>query len=491
MSKQSVWFLVGKVLKSGSMKKFFLLGIGLTTLFLTGCERREVVDADPESPQGNQSVVLEVWTTEQAKFFESLGREFASVLGAPSLRFKVVNFDDPKVLQEVLVDKLAEGAGPDIIFTSGEWIAQNPAKLVTAETSDGFTAENFRNTFVQGASETLILNDLDILGVPLTVDSLALLFNDEHITDRLIDRNYPGRTWEELREDATVLSKKDNSFERFNVSGVALGRADNLNYGPEILENLMLQAGVQFFDETGTLATFDDTQTVLPGGRKVNAGLEMLNYFTSFADERYKNHSWNAYLADSEGNDKDLRTFAQGKTSMTFAYARDLPRLQRIISDLKASGESPIADNNIRVAFLPQTEDPQLSPNRRVVGHVQALAVTRNTAYPDTAWSFLKFAIEKDNLQKWYEETLLPSPRLDLLVEQEQLPLIGVYVRQAKFARANLMPLPKIVFYEALKSGINAVNSGRMSSSKALETSALAVNQILQRQIARLKALTR
>ncbi len=472
------------------MKKLWVLILGVSVLFMSGCERRDAV-TNPNQTPGSNLAVINIWTTDQPRFFESLGQEFAVKVANSNLRFNVVSFDDEVEMQEVLVNALAEGGGPDIIFTKGEWIAQNPKKLTFAKTELGFTPENFRNTFVQSANDALLVNEKDILGVPMAVDSLALIFNDEHLTDRLPDRNTPATTWVGLQEDAAVLSKQDNSFERFTVSGAALGRTDNINYGPEIIENLMLQSGVEFFDETQTLATFDKSETLSEGGRSVNAGVEAVNYFTSYADERYKNYSWNSTLADSTSDEKDLRTFATGKTSMIFAKAQDLPRLQAIIKDLKASNQTYIDDKNIRVAFLPQVEDPQISPNRKVVGTVKALAVTRNTKYPETSWQFLKFAIQKDNLQKWHEETLMPSPRLDLLLEQEQVPLVGIYVRQAKFARANLMPLPKIVFYEALKPGIDAINAGRMSSERALETSAFAVSTLLQREIARANAIER
>lgn len=464
--------------------------LGLAIVFLSGCERRVQPNAPGETAK-NGIIELKIWTTAEPRFFESLGREFASQIGAANLRFKVVSFAEEVEMQQVLVNALAEGLGPDIVYTEGEWLASNPRKLTLAKLEAGFTPDNFKNTFVQSANDTLLLGDTGIIGVPMSVDSLALIFNEELITDRLPDRNTPALTWEGLREDTTVLSKKDNSFERFTLSGVALGRTDNLNYGAEIIENIMLQSGVEFFDSTRTLATFDKSESVMAGGRKVNAGVEAVNYFTSFADERYKNYSWNSALADSTSSDKDLRTFALRKTSMVFAKAEDLPRLQALIDDLKASNQDPIDDNHIRVTFLPQVEDPSISPNRKVVGSVKALAVTRNTKHPDTAWRFLKFAIQKDNLQKWHEETLIPSPRLDLLLEQEQVPLVGIYVRQAKFARANLMPLPKVFFYEALKPGIEAVNAGRMSTERALETSAMTVSKILQQEVTRAKTIER
>lgn len=463
--------------------------VTLALLVMAGCERKPAPNQAGE-PAAGGPIVMTLWTTAEKRFFDSLTNEFASQTGS-SLRFKVVEFEDDIEMQQVLVNALAEGEGPDVIYTDGEWIAGNPKKITKAKIDKAFTQGNFKNTFVQSANDALLSGETDILGVPMAVDTLALIYNEEHIADRLPDRNQPATTWELLRNDAAVLSKADNSFERFAVSGLALGRTDNVKYGAEIIENLMLQSDINFYDPSGTLATFDNSETVAAGGRSVNAGEEVLNYFTSFADERYKNHSWNAILAESDSEDKDLRTFAKGKTSMVFAKAKDLPRLQAIIEDLKSADQPYIDGNNIRVAFLPQVDDPQINPNRRVVADVKALAVTRDSRYPDTAWRFLKFAISRDNLQKWHEETLMPSPRLDLLLEQEQVPLVGIYVRQAKFARANLMPLPKIFFYEALKPGVEAINAGRMSTEKALETSAMTVTKILQNDVARKAAVER
>lgn len=471
------------------MKQIKIMVVALAVLAMTGCERKPAPNQTGEAVTGGP-VVMTLWTTEEKRFFEALTNEFASQTGS-ALRFKVVKFEDNITMQQVLINALAEGEGPDIIYTDGDWIAGNPKKITKAKPDKAFTQGNFKSTFVQSANEALLSGETDILGVPMAVDTLALVYNEEYLSDRLPDRNQPAATWDLLREDAAALSQTDNSFERFAVSGIALGRTDNIKYGAEIIENLMLQSGVNFYDPSGTLATFDSSETVAAGGRSVNAGEEVLNYFTSFADERYKNYSWNAALADSNSEDKDLRTFAKGKTSMVFAKAKDLPRLQAIIEDLKSADQPYIDGNNIRVAFLPQVDDPQINPNRRVVADIKALAVTRDSRYPDTAWRFLKFAISRDNLQKWHEETLMPSPRLDLLLEQEQVPLVGIYVRQAKFARANLMPLSKLFFYEALKPGVEAINAGRMSTGKALETSAMTVTKILQNDVARKAAIER
>ncbi len=461
--------------------KSYKLGLvfGVALLMLWGCEKRDPAETalGDEATLG-QAVTMQLWTTEEPRFFEALTKEFIAELAVPNLRFKVISFDSEKELQAYAVDKMAEGEGPDIIFTNGEWIAQNTGKLVpVGEADEGFNETNFRNTFVQSASELLIQEE-KIYGIPLAIDTLALIFNEEHIEDRLPEANTPSRNWRDFRQDVENITKADNSFERFSASGAALGRMDNTNHGGALLETIMVQMGIQFFDENGTQALFNQSQSVEEGGRRQNLGVEAFNFYTSFADDRFKNHSWNDLLADSGSNLKDFETFARGKTSMVFAYARDLKKIDEIIESLEGRQEKVINAKDLRVSFLPQIQDPSVSADRRIVAKVSALGVSRTTEYPNTAWQFLKYAIKKDNLQKFHEETSLPTPRVDMLAQQESMPEVGVYVRQAKFARANKLPLPKAEFYEALAPIILDINDRKLTLEKGIN---LLANRLTQR----------
>ena len=97
----------------------------------------------------------------------------------------------------------------------------------------------------------------------------------------------PGRTWSEFQEDVIALTKTDNSFSRFAFSAAALGCLDNVGYGFEILENIFLQTGVPWFSSDGQQAKVDKT-TGLVNGRNENLGEQALDFFTSFADDRFR-----------------------------------------------------------------------------------------------------------------------------------------------------------------------------------------------------------
>ena len=461
------------------MKKQILVFV-LCALTFLGCEKKDIGEtADGEGT--GKVVTMQLWTTVSPQFFQSLTREFVAEMAVPNLRFNIISFANKKELETFLLDQLAEGAGPDIVYIDGEWIQQNPGKIEPAsDTEDGFNESNFRNTFAEAANE-LFIRDGQIYGVPLGVDTLALIYNDEHIKDRLPDSNFPGRTWEALKIDITSLTKTDNSFERFNVSGGALGRFDNVTYGGDILENIMLQMGVQFFDPSGTQALFDKTESQSTGSKKINLGVEAVNFFTSFADNRFKNYSWNEPIASSaSGSAKDFEAFARGKTSIVFGYSADIAKISDSLEVLRGSRQSIINDKNIRIIELPQMEDPSLGLHKRVLGKVSGLAVSRASRYPDTAWKFLKFAVQKENLRSWHEETLQPSPRVDMLREQMEEPRVDAFARQVKFARANVLPLPRTQFYEAMAPYILAINERRAAIDKSLGSLAKYLSQKLR-----------
>ena len=117
-----------------------------------------------------------------------------------------------------------------------------------------------------------------------------------------------------------------------------------------------------------------------------------------------------------------------------------------------------------------------------MIAKVHALAVPKTTDKPKLAWNFLKFAIRKENLQSFFDETLLPTPRVDMIKEQETNPKVGIFVRQAKYARANVFP--RGISRSYLENGFNdivtTVNKGTRSASRLLQNFELQVTQLMR-----------
>lgn len=413
------------------MKRFFAGFAMMAVLFLaTGCEEKNP-NKGRVIPVG-QNYKMQVWTAQEGDAIDALGKEFISATKAAGLNINVVSFSSEDLLQKTLLDKMAEGGGPDVIFTTGEWIYKNKNKVVPLVQSEGFTADRFAATFVSAAGEAMV-QDGEIYGVPMAVDSLALIYNEDHLITRLLDRNSPGETWREFREDVEKLTKTDNSITRFAVSGAAIGRMDNLNYGYEILENMMLQMGTKFFTPDGTAAAFASSTGIMPNGSRKNFGIEAINFFTSFAKPQYKNYAWNEMLADKNEFSRDFNTFIKGKTSIVFGFSRDLDLIKKKITGWNTQDGKRISEKNVRIDFLPQMEDG----SKMVVAKVLGFAVPVTAEHQPLSWSFLKFLAKKEVASSFHNATKLPTARLDLIVEQASDPELGFFVRQAKFAKNN------------------------------------------------------
>lgn len=466
------------------MKKIFVTFLLLITGFLlVGCKKKY-----PEgSEAANKKIVLSLWTTAEKDYFEALGREFLSALQNPNVSFKVNVFKDDAELHYFLLDKMSEGEGPDIIYTNGNWITRNIKKLAAIENDESFTISNFKNTFVRSAYDTLIQEE-KIWGVPMGVDSLALIYNDEHITERLRDRNMPGKTWELVQEDVETLTKTDNSFTRFANSGIALGRLDNINYGFEILENIMMQMGTKFFSEDQTEVLFHKTKEFSNFGKSENLGAAALNFFTGFADDKFKHFSWNLHLANADSEMKNFEPFLLGNLSMVFGYSKDLKNLENWRKELEKKGNRTISEKNIRVTFFPQMKE---IGSKKIIGKIYALAVPKSSKNNDLAWRFLKFAVRKENLKDFFKETNLPTARLELLQEQSDQAHIGIFVLQSKYSQANISPISKESFKDEFSKLILQINERKISVERGLESLGNRLNDELKSYWLRKKELSK
>ncbi len=452
------------------MRKIFaVVGILVLGIVLSGCTKK-----DPSAGQvldAGTFLRLQIWTAQEANTLRALAREFVAEARTPGLSMEVTEFSSDEDMQAMLVDKMAEGKGPDIVFTDGNWITENQEKLVPiSDLDESFTPDRFRATFVRAAADALIgASDNRIYGVPAAVDSLAIFYNEEHLIDRLPEKNTPSRTWTDLRKDVEMLTQTDNSLERFAVSGLAFGRVDNILYGFDIVESLMFQMGVKFFSDDGTMATFGSTAGVTSGGKRVDFGEEAISFFTSFANQKYKNHSWNEFMALSTDEHRNFLPFVNGKVSMVLGYSRDWKRIQNILSGERNSLSNPIDIDNVRIAFLPQFEDSNDASTRRVVGKVWSWVVPRSAKDSDVAWRFLKYMAKKENLVSFYEETGMPTSRLDLIAEQANEPNTGIFARQAKFASSIPWLVSRSEMQQKFEKMVQSLNNGEGSVKKALD----------------------
>jgi len=354
----------------------------------------------------------------------------------PGLNINYRQFTDFDEYQNLILNEMAEGEGPDIFSMQNTWFTRNYKKLEPMPQQFGSPAD-FAATFVDVAYNDLVRTDQNgieqVYGMPLTVDTLALYYNKDHFEDRIPNRGKPADTWEGIKEDVVLLNKEDNSFERFEVAGIAMGRADNISRGVDILYLLFLQYGVDFYNENISQATFAGQQ----GGIASYPALEALDFFVSFADEKQKHYSWNQFITDLSSEEKELDAFVRGKVSMMVGFSYSYDEILNTIEILKSKGVKTIDPSAIKIAAIPQIFDPDVSTEKRVTyANYFAEAVSRNSEHSDIAWDFLIELTKKENLQHYFDKVHKPTSRRDMIGAQKKDPIYGVFADQIGFAES-------------------------------------------------------
>ncbi len=354
----------------------------------------------------------------------------------PGLKIHYKKFSDFAEYQKTILDEMSEGEGPDIFSMPNTWFASNYKKLAPMPKEYG-KPKDFAETFVSTAYQDLVRVDDDgleqIFGLPMSVDTLGLYYNKDYFEDKIPTRGRPADTWEGIKEDVALLNKPNNSFERFEVSGMAMGRADNIANAIDVLYMLFLQNGVKFYNANISAATFAN-----PGENSTSVETPAetaVKLYLSFANQNQKYYSWNESLADLR--DKDIRAFAQGKVAMIFGYSYTYDEILNQIEILKSQGVKTIEQDVIKVSPVPQLYDPEASKEKRVAyANYFAETVSRNSKQGDIAWDFLVSLTSNDNLKYYFDKTHKPTSRRDLIEKQEEHPIYGAFVSQIGYAES-------------------------------------------------------
>lgn len=411
----------------------------------------------------------------------------------PTVRVKTFQkFDDMDVYADTLLNEIADGGGPDILYFPNTWLARNWKKLTPMPVEFGST-DLFEQTYVDVASQDLLHPDETganrVYGIPISVDTLAIFYNKAQFEDRIPEQGRPSITWDGFKEDVYTLTKSDQSFERFEVAGAALGRADNVRYAVDILYLLMLQYKTQFYNDSFTQAAFSRQQGIVNEGQSAFPGVDALKLFTSFALANQKNYTWNEYISDPDSDMKEVSAFAKGKVSMIFGYSTTYDDIVKEIETLKTRGVSGSIDASlIRTAPVPQLNDPQTSTEKRVnLAKYFAFGVSRNSSHSKEAWDLITYLGSDDVVSVYNQKTKRPVSRRDLLADSSKDPIFGVFGTQVGFAESPVVyDVPKYV--EIFSKAIQMVVDN-LSPQQALKAAEDAVTALLPKQGLMLKVL--
>lgn len=392
-----------------------------------------------------QEITLEywdLWSTQTA--VDTVINDYKKIKPNVTISYKKRT---PQQYRETVENQINSEKGPDIFTFHSTWTPMLKEEL-DAVSSDVISQSDFKNNFYPVVFADLRVNG-KFVGVPLEYDGLALYYNEDIFKAAGITK--PPATWTEFAQTAAKLTVKDSAG-NIRTAGAALGTASNVDHFSDILGMMILQNG-------GDLRSPTDKQSA-----------DALQYFANFAQG--PNRVWDETMP------KSTIAFAGNNLAMYFG-----PSWRAI--------EFKNANPLLKFKAAPV---PQLEGNKVAWASYWAEGVSAKSVNKKEAWEFIKYLQSDEVLIKLYNESAKspgrffgePYPKVSLATKLASDPIVGAYISQAPYARS--FPMASRTFdnglndqiIKAYEDAINDVADGDQAS-KALETTAKNVKQILDR----------
>ena len=315
----------------------------------------------------------------------------------PTMTVEYKRFTSETSYKQELIDALAAGKGPDIFMIRNTDLGQYVDKTVPLSL-EALPRSTLDSIFPEVVGEDFVREE-GIYALPLTIDTLALIYNKDHFNQAAII--FPPETWSELQAiiPDLVQYNEDGSVRR---RGIAIGGSnENVDNGSHLLELLVLQE--RAIQGQGFAITSPESERAM-------------SFYTQFAAPG-ENRTWEISRKNS------VETFAAGDTAIIFNYHRTLKDIKRKNGILKI-GIAPmlqIENTNIPVAYP------------RYWGYVVAAQSTVQTP----AWDFItRMTTDPDRADAYAIKANAP-PALRVLIDKyKDDPERGVFARQALIARS-------------------------------------------------------
>lgn len=449
-------------MKSLTKIKFFGLTIIMLSLPLLGVGCK---GGDPEAQKAAKPITLKIWGVwDEQDLLQDIFTEYKKTRPNVNFEYRKLRIEE---YERALLEAWAENRGPDIFMLHNTWVTAYQTKLEPLPQTIALPIQTTKGTFKKEVIWELkdfptltpvqvdekfvkvvkddVIRDNKIYALPLGLDTLALYYNKTLFSDANIAT--PPSTWAEFKQDVLSLTRLDTD-NKIVRSAVAMGRADNVERGTDILSVLMMQNGAQMIG-ADNMPAFDK---IPPGGSQdYNPGQQALIFYTDFANPIKEVYTWNQTFPNS------LDAFAQGRTAMMFGYSYHAPLIR---------ARGPKIDFGI--APLPQI-DPLAKKYNFANYWLLGVSPRSEQQIKDTAWDFILFATTKPEYNETYLTKSGKAPALkELIAKQQAEPNSSVFTQQALTAESWYRGYNPIAAEEIIKQLIATVNQGNFSDLNML-----------------------
>ncbi|MEY2640654.1 MAG: hypothetical protein RL150_47 [Candidatus Parcubacteria bacterium] len=386
--------------------------------------------------------VVVVWGTLPAATMESLTDFFDSEKKIKqTIEYREIPGDE---FDEVLVEALAEGVGPDVVMITDDRLVRHKGKLLQID-YEFYSERLFKDTFVEAGE--IFTDSTGVSAFPFLVDPLVLYWNRALFTDAGLSQ--PPRYWDELLTMAPKLTKRDSSL-AIDQSAIAMGDYANVLHAKELVATLFFQAGnpIVFRNQEVTEATGEYTVTLDDKlDFTVSPAQAAVNFYTQFADPSRTVYTWNRSLQGS------LDAFVANDVAMYVGYASEFATIRAKNPNL-----------NFDVAVMPQSRSGTLA----TYGRVLALAIPKNTPNVERAYALIQNMTAPDTVALVSDLLFLPPVRRDLLAVKPGNAFMQTFHDSALRSKTWFDLEPKETD-QIFKRMIESVVTGRLATTEAVQ----------------------
>lgn len=253
---------------------------------------------------------------------------------------------------------------PDIFMVQNTWVGEY-ADYISAAPNSVIDSQTVSTSYYPAVSTDFVSNS-EVLGLPLWIDALAILYNKDLLNQA--SASSPPDNWQDFRTLAYALTERTGST--ITQAGFSAGESDNVAFDSELLNLLFLQNGVRMLDSSGD-AIFSTSAFAE----------ETVQFYQDFAAS---DGSWSSSL------DNDALLFTEGKLAMMVA-----PSWQ--YHDILYWNERYNLGLDIGVAPVPQV---QAQAQRVDWATYWGNVVAQDRPNADQAWDFLNWISQPAQLRK-------------------------------------------------------------------------------------------
>lgn len=441
------------------MKKIFIYGgiiVGLIIIITV-----IVISCRGKNNQGTTGpVTLKYWrVNDDEEVFKPIFDLF--IENHPNVKIEYTKKDLNEYYNELL-DTLAAGTGPDVFSIRNDWLPAFKDKIATVP-EDIYTKDKFKETFIEVAANEII-DDSGIYGLPLAVDSVALIYNNRLLADaRCV---VPPKNWNDFIDCSKKITRLKGN--RVIKAGTALGTANNLDatvdsskiLATDILSAMTIQSGGEMVSADKSSASFGLPVQKQSGGN-VYPGTSALDFFTSFAKNNKETYCWHGQMSNA------IKAFADQEVAMILGY-----------SDMVKAIENKNPGVTIFTSPLPQIKG---SDEPKTIASYWLEVVNKNSKQSTQAWKLLEFITGENGIAKYSAATSKPPSRQSMIEGASSTTRYGAFAAQLSYAVTWYKGKQPSKVYDIFTNMINGVLANQKPQS-AIDAARNAVTALLQAQ---------